>query len=127
VSNIDVGGFGLQGLSKHNFNITPFYDYKGLSLRASYNWRSRYMLTTRDVITPFDPVFQEDYGQLDASLFYQVSKNLRLGVQGVNLTNAITKTSVAIQGPDGVDDIRIIPRGWFMNDRRISMIARFNF
>ncbi|ATY32115.1 TonB-dependent receptor [Sphingomonas psychrotolerans] len=127
VSNIDVGGFGLQGLSKHNFNITPFYDYKGLSLRASYSWRSRYMLTTRDVITPFDPVFQEDYGQLDASLFYQVSKNLRLGVQGVNLTNAITKTSVAIQGPDGVDDIRVIPRGWFMNDRRISMSARFNF
>ena len=127
VSNIDVSGFGLQGLSKHNFNITPFYDYKGLSMRASYSWRSRYMLTTRDVITPFDPVFQEDYGQLDASVFYQVSKNLRLGVQGVNLTNAITKTSVAIQGPDGVDDIRIIPRGWFMNDRRISMIARFNF
>ncbi|WP_171982463.1 TonB-dependent receptor [Sphingomonas sp. LM7] len=127
VSNIDVSGFGLQGLSKHNFNITPFYDYKGLSLRGSYSWRSRYMLTTRDVITPFDPVFQEDYGQLDASLFYQVSKNLRLGVQGVNLTNAITKTSVAIQGPDGVDDIRIIPRGWFMNDRRFSMIARFNF
>jgi TonB-dependent receptor len=127
VSNIDVSGFPLQGLSKHNFNITPFYDYKGLSLRASYVWRSRYLLTTRDVIVPFDPVFQEDYGQLDASIFYQVTPQLRLGVQGVNLTNSVTKTSVAVEGPDGADDIRIIPRGWFMNDRRISMIARFSF
>jgi TonB-dependent receptor len=127
VSNIDVSGFPLQGLSKHNFNITPFYDYKGLSLRASYVWRSRYLLTTRDVIVPYDPVFQEDYGQLDASIFYQVTPQLRLGVQGVNLTNSVTKTSVAVEGPDGADDIRIIPRGWFMNDRRISMIARFSF
>ena len=126
-SNVNVSGFGLQGLSKHNFNVTPFYDYKGLSLRASYAWRSRYLLTTRDVITPFDPVFQEDYGQLDASVFIQASKNLRLGIQGVNLTNSITETSVAVQGPGGVDDVRIVPRGWFMNDRRFSAIARFNF
>lgn len=127
VSNIDVSGLGLQGLSRHNFNITPFYDYRGFSIRASYAWRSQYLLTTRDVITPFDPVLQEAYGQLDASVFMQVTRNLRLGFQGVNLTNSITKTSVAVQGPDGVDDIRIIPRGWFMNDRRISAIARFNF
>lgn len=127
VSNIDVSGFPLQGLSKHNFNITPFYDWKGFSLRASYAWRSRYLLTTRDVITPFDPVFQEAYGQLDASVFYQVNRHLRLGFQGVNLNNAVTKTSVAVQGPGGVNDIRIVPRGWFMNDRRISAIARFNF
>lgn len=127
VSNVDVSGFPLQGLSKHNFNITPFYDYKGLSLRASYAWRSRYLLTTRDVITPFDPVFQESYGQLDASIFYQVTPNLRLGFQGVNLTSSLTKTSVAVQGPNGVDDIRIVPRGWFVNDRRISAIVRFNF
>ncbi|KQT32711.1 hypothetical protein ASG29_13350 [Sphingomonas sp. Leaf412] len=127
VSNLNVSGFGLQGLSKHNFNVTPFYDYKGLSLRASYAWRSRFLLTTRDVITPFDPVFQEDYGQLDASLFIQATRNLRLGIQGVNLTNSLTKTSVAVQGPGGADDVRIVPRGWFMNDRRFSAIARFNF
>jgi TonB-dependent receptor len=127
VSNLDVSGFQLQGLSKHNFNITPFYDWKGFSIRASYAWRSQYLLTTRDVITPFDPVFQEAYGQLDASVFMQVTRNLRLGFQGVNLTNSVTKTSVAVQGPNGTDDIRIIPRGWFMNDRRISAIARFNF
>jgi TonB-dependent receptor len=128
ISNVDVSGFPLERLSKHTFNITPFFDYKGFSIRGSYNWRSRYMLTTRDVITPFDPVFQEDYGQLDASVFYQVTPQLRLGVQGVNLMNSITKTSVAVDADLGpAEDIRIIPRGWFMNDRRISMLARFNF
>ncbi len=127
VSNVDISGFPLERLSKHNVNITPFFDYQGLSLRASYSWRSRYLLTPRDVIVPYDPVFQEDYGQLDASIFYQVTPQFRLGVQGVNLTNSITKTSVAVEGPGGADDIRIIPRGWFMNDRRISAIARFSF
>lgn len=127
VSNLDVSGFPLQGLSKHQFNVTPFLDFGALSMRASYSWRSRFLVTTRDVITPFDPVFQEAYGQLDASIFVQATPKLRLGFQGVNLTNSITKTSVAVQGPDGADDIRIVPRGWFMNDRRISAIARFSF
>lgn len=126
VSNVDVSGFPLQGLSKHNFNITPFFDYKGLSVRASYNWRSQYLLTTRDVIVPYDPVFQEAYGQVDASVFMQVTPKFRLGVQGVNLTNSITKTSVAVEGPGGVDDVRIIPRGWFMNDRRFTIVARLS-
>jgi len=79
------------------------------------------------VITPFDPVLQESYGQLDGSIFYQVNRQLRLGIQGVNLTSSITKTSVAVQGPDGTSDIRVIPRGWFINDRRFSAIARFSF
>jgi outer membrane receptor protein involved in Fe transport len=76
---------------------------------------------------PYDPVFQEEYGQLDASIFFQATENIRIGVQGVNLTNSVTRTSVAVQGPDGVDDIRIVQRGWFMNDRRYSLIARFTF
>jgi TonB-dependent receptor len=122
-----IGGeaFPLQGLSKHQFNITPFIDIGPVSARASYNWRSRYLLTLRDVITPFDPIFQESYGQLDASLTWSITDQIKVGIQGVNLLNSVTKTSAAIEDQNG--EVRLVPRGWYVNDRRYTAILRFNF
>ena len=122
---IGGGAFPLQGLSKHQFNITPFIDIGPISARASYNWRSRYLLTLRDVITPFDPIFQEAYGQLDASLTWSITDSIKVGVQGVNLLNSTTKTSAAVVDQNG--DVRLVPRGWYVNDRRYTAILRFNF
>lgn len=118
-------GFPLQGLSKHTVNITPFLDVGIFSIRASYNWRSRYLLTLRDVIVPYDPIFQLSYGQLDASVAFNINEHFRVGMQGVNLLNSITKTEAAVTGPDG--EVTYVPRGWYMNDRRYSIFARFNF
>ncbi|RYD65507.1 MAG: TonB-dependent receptor [Sphingomonadales bacterium] len=117
--------FPLQGLSEHQFNITPFIDIGPVSARASYSWRSQYLLTLRDVITPFDPIFQEDYGQLDASITISITDQLKLGIQGVNLTNSVTKTSAAVTDQNG--EIRLVPRGWYVNDRRVTGMIRFNF
>jgi len=125
VSNIPGDNFPLQGLSKHTINVTPFIDVGPLSLRASYNWRSRYLLTLRDVIVPYDPIFQSAYGQLDASITWSITDQIKLGVQGVNLLNSITKTEAAVLDGDG--DVRRIPRGWYMNDRRYTAILRFSF
>lgn len=122
---ITGANFPLQGLSEHQFNITPFIDIGPVSARASYSWRSQYLLTLRDVITPFDPIFQEDYGQLDASITVSITPQLKLGIQGVNLTNSVTKTSAAVTDQNG--DVRLVPRGWYMNDRRITGMIRFNF
>lgn len=122
-----IGGesFPLQGLSKHQFNVTPFIDIGPVSARASYNWRSRYLLTLRDVITPFDPIFQESYGQLDASFTWSITDQIKLGIQGVNLLNSVTKTSAAVVDQNG--GVRLVPRGWYLNDRRYTAIVRFNF
>ncbi len=125
VPTISGENFPLQGLSKHQFNVTPFIDIGPLSARASYSWRSRYLLTLRDVITPFDPIFQEAFGQLDASLTYSVTDNIKVGIQGYNLLNSVTKTSAAVEDADG--DVRLVPRGWYMQDRRYSLMVRFNF
>lgn len=125
VSTIAGDDFPLQGLSKHTINITPFIDIGPLSARASYNWRSRYLLTLRDVITPFDPIFQSAYGQLDASITWSITDQIKFGVQGVNLLNSVTKTEAAVL--DGSGDVRLIPRGWYMNDRRYTAILRFSF
>jgi TonB-dependent receptor len=117
--------FPLQGLSTHTINFTPFIDIGQFSMRLSYNWRSRYLLTIRDVITPFDPIFQRAYGQLDGSVSINVNRHFLLGMQGVNLLNAITKTEAAVEGPDG--DVVYVPRGWYMADRRFTIFARFTF
>ncbi len=122
---ISGDNFPLQGLSKHAFNITPFIDIGPFSARASYSWRSRYLLTLRDVIVPYDPIFQEAFGQLDASITYALTDKIRIGVQAYNLTNSVTKTSAAVEDANG--DVRLVPRGWYMNDRRYSFMARFNF
>ena len=109
----------LEQLSKHNVNVQVFYEKGPLSLRAAYNWRSRFLLTSSDVIFPYYPIFNEPTGQLDASAFVTVTKGIKVGVQGVNLTNEITKTSQMFT----LDGLRG-PRSYFMNDRRFSFIIR---
>ena len=122
-STIAPGNLPLEQLSKHNVNATIFYEKGPLSMRAAYNWRSRFLLTASDAIFPFYSIFNEPTGQLDASIFYSVSDNIKIGFQGVNLTNEITETSQAYTGnPD-----LLAPRSFFTNDRRFSFVVRGQF
>lgn len=122
-STIPPGNLPLEQLSKHNVNATVFYEKGPISLRAAYNWRSRFLLTPADAIFPFFSIFNEATGQLDASAFVNVTKDIRVGVQGVNLLNEVTKTTQAFTG----DPNDLAPRSFFMNDRRFSFIMRANF
>lgn len=121
-STVDIGLLPLEGLSKHNVNLQPFWEKNDWSVRLAYSWRSEFLLTVRDVIVPFQPIINESTGQLDASLFYKMTDNITLGVQGVNLLQETIKTSAVVN-----DDLRQVPRGWFMNDRRYSLILRGSF
>ena len=112
----------FQGLSKHTVNATVFYEKGPLAMRAAYNWRSAYLITPRDDIYPFSPIWQESTGQLDASIFYSVTDNIKLGIQGVNLLDEVTRTSQVVD----YDGTRFT-RSAFRNDRRFSFIARFDF
>ena len=119
----NTGNLPLEGLSKHNANGTIFFEKGPISLRAAYNWRSRYLLTAADVIFPYTSIFQGAGGQLDASAFLNLSKAIKIGVQGVNLANSVTRTLQAYSG----DPNRLAPRSDFINDRRFSFILRGNF
>ena len=122
-SNITPGTLPLEGLSKHNFNATVFYEKGPVSIRAAYNWRSRYLLTAADVIFPYTSIYQSAGGQLDASAFLNLNKYIKVGVQGVNLANQVIRTEQAyISGSNAT-----APRSYFVNDRRFSFILRGNF
>ncbi|QUL37824.1 TonB-dependent receptor [Erythrobacter sp. JK5] len=112
----------LAGISEHTVNATIFYEKGPLSMRAAYNWRSEFLITPRDDIFPYSPIWQEDSGQLDASIFFSVTDFLKLGVQGVNLLDEVTVTSQVID----FDGTRIT-RSAFRNDRRFTFLARFDF
>ena len=112
----------LAGISKNTVNATVFYEMGPFAARAAYNWRSAFLVTPRDDIFPFSPIWQESTGQLDASIFYAVTDNIKLGVQGVNLLDEVTETSQVVD----FDGTRIT-RSAFRNDRRFTFLARFDF
>jgi TonB-dependent receptor len=123
----------LQGLSKHNFNLTLLYEKKWLSARVAYSWRSRYLQSTNaNGTSPFYtfvaspgtpglgvqtslPVYGDANGQLDAGVRFKLTDNLSVGVQGTNLLNTTTKTSMG-----GYPGGELHTRSWFQADRRIS-------
>ncbi|MEL1251374.1 TonB-dependent receptor domain-containing protein [Aurantiacibacter gilvus] len=112
----------LAGISEHTINATLFYERGPLALRAAYNWRSEFLITPRDDIFPFSPIWQESTGQLDASIFYALTDDIKLGVQAVNLLDEVTETSQVID----FDGTRVT-RSSFRNDRRFTFLVRFDF
>ncbi len=109
-------------ISKHNFNLIGLYEKAGIQARVAYNWRSSFQLTPRDVIFPFASIYQRAGGQLDASLFYDINDNLKIGVQGVNLLDEVTVTEQTIN-----DAGLRAPRNFFRNDTRYNFILRLNY
>ncbi|MBB5712663.1 TonB-dependent receptor [Sphingomonas xinjiangensis] len=113
------GNLPLQGLSKHNFNASLFYDLGGLYARVAYSWRSEYLLTNRDCCFPFLPVMANAAGQLDGSLFYTVNPNFKIGIEAQNLLDTTTKTRFLLNG-DGLT----APRSFFKSDRQYTLSVR---
>jgi TonB-dependent receptor len=75
--------FALVGLSD-SANAVLYFDKWGLQARAAYNWRDEFLNSTNG----FDPVYVEAYGQLDASVSYEVIKGLTVFAEGINLTGS---------------------------------------
>lgn len=117
-----AGQLPLNGISEHTINGVVFYERGPFSARAAYNWRSDFLVTQRDDLFPFSPIFQESGGQLDASIFYDVTENVKLGIQGVNLLDEVTTLSTVVD----YDGTRVTSAA-FRNDRRFTFLARFNF
>lgn len=115
-----TGDLELQGQSDHTANFALMYEKYDWALRMAYNWRSEYLLTSRDVITGL-PVYNDDQGYLDASAFYNINDSIKIGLQAVNLLNTETRTFSKI------DANMKVPRTWFVDDTRYTLVLRANF
>ena len=125
VANVGTEFLPLVNLSKDNANFQLMYARGPIDARIAYSWRSRYLLTLRDVITPFSPIFNEASGQVDASFMYSIGDSVKVGIQAINLTDEITKTSQVLEAD--ADHILSAGRSWFLSDRRVSAIVRVTF
>lgn len=109
----------LEGLSEDTANLALLYEDDTFNARLAYAWRSDYLVTSRDVITNL-PVFNDEFGQLDASFFYKVNGNISVGIQGVNLTDAVTRTKIL------QDDV-LYNRSFFKSERKYSLVVKGSF
>lgn len=111
----------LQGQSDQIVNLIGTYEKDGLRVHLAYNWRSKYLLTTRDVISKA-PIWYDDHGELDGSIFYKIGDHVTVGLQAKNITNARANTLMILN-----DQLLETGRSWFVSDRRVALVLRGEF
>ena len=109
----------LEGLSKWSYNLFALYEKYGFSARLAYNWRSSYLLTT-SAANINQPVWSRSYGQLDGSIFYNVTKNIKTGVQATNLLASRTYLEVGYADRHPLYSSNV-------TDRRFAFVVRGQF
>ena len=98
--------FAVEGLSD-SANLVAFYDKNGWIARLAYNWRDEF-LSGRFDGWGANPLYTDEYGQLDAILSYTFDNGVTLFAEGFNLTDEYQRvhgraplqtTFVTQQGP----------------------------
>lgn len=75
------------GLSDNTYNATLFYERGPFAARVSYNHKSAYV---ERIERNMYPVYRDAYGQVDLAVSYQVTDNVRVELQGINITDEAT-------------------------------------
>ncbi|MGF7152022.1 TonB-dependent receptor [Sphingomonas zeicaulis] len=94
--SVDVGAdptqnvFALVGLSD-SFNITGIFEKYGASARVSYNWRDKYLSATNRGGSR-NPVFYAPFGTLDANLSYDITENIAVSLEAINILSEPVRT-----------------------------------
>lgn len=89
------GNLPMEELSENAFNIIGMYEKNGFSARLAYSWRSEYLVSVGsngfnpDFVDGSGkaaiPVYNDDYGQLDASISYTFLDNYTVTAEATNL------------------------------------------
>ncbi len=83
-------GLPIPGVSKHAFNGQLYYEYEGLETRVSYTWRNKSFAGNfgfgDGAVNRTLGIWNRSYGQLDAQIAYQVTDQIGLTLEGINLT-----------------------------------------
>ncbi len=107
-------GDPIPGNSKHAINLTGYFENDLLSARLSYNYRSSFFID----IDRAAPRNQRSTESLDGSFAVNVTKNIALTADAINLTNA------KIAQYSGTTDR---PRAIYDNGRQFYVGARLRF
>jgi len=76
-----ANGAALPYNSKHQVNVSPFYESGPVAVRATYTWRSKYFTG----VDRGDEMYVRPYKSLDVSGTYNFTNNVSLTLAGMNL------------------------------------------
>jgi outer membrane receptor protein involved in Fe transport len=118
----------MEGMSRWSYNVAAMYQAHRVEARLAWNWRERYLLTT-SAANLNEPVWMDNYGQLDGEIFYEVTDYLKVGLQGTNLLKARTYLDVGPGIPPVVPAyVPVVPRySWTDTDRTVALAVRLQF
>jgi iron complex outermembrane receptor protein len=110
----ESGGQDLVGASKNTYNVSAYYESHGFGARLAYTYRSAFFVG----LDRSTPQYQDDTGTLAASLSYDVTKNLSLNFDALNLNDPILKYYGANKDQ---------PRAFYANGRQYYFTMRVKF
>lgn len=91
-TSFDETNVAIPGLG-NSMNIVGFYESGPLEMRVAYNWRDKF-LSDAQYSSGYgwgeefsEPVFTKEYYQIDARVSYEVSEDIDVFLEGINLTN----------------------------------------
>jgi iron complex outermembrane receptor protein len=113
-NGVDNAGGPLVGDSKDTANLVGYYENDWLSVRLSYNYRSR-MLVGLDRSSD---EYQNSYNTLDASVQFNVTENAAITLDALNLTNETLKYHT---------DTETQPRAFYSNGIQLFGGVRVKF
>lgn len=119
----------VEGLSKDTYNIVGMYEKNNWSARVAYTWRSKYLVAigpngwngNNNNISWKLPVYNDDYGQVDASVSYKINDNVSVYLDAYNLTQEVTKGLID-QGAAGMQNAY-----FYSQDTRYTAGLRVSF
>lgn len=120
-----------EGVAPTTFSINPFYEHGKVSLSVSWDHTSPFVYATFTEVTGW-AAYAKSYDWVTASASYNLTKRLRVYVEGKNLTNAIVRTylnknpyAVWASGTTGTSSS--VGAGYSAYGRTVTAGIRFGF
>jgi TonB-dependent receptor len=121
-SNDQAKNLPIPGVSKNAFNVQGYFETGPFSTRLSYAWRDKSYQGNFGFGSGADVhnlgIYNEAYGQLDGQVAYEITSDLKVTLEGSNLTKEDSKSY--LQFPN-------LPLRFVSGDRRVSLGVRYRF
>lgn len=122
-SKQDAVGLGGKELpfvnnSEDTYNLVGWFENDAWSARLAYNFRSPRLMTAGNPATGMQSLYQDDYGQLDLNVTWDVTDNVSLYLNGSNITEEFQQAYLEFEEQKAFQNIY---------EARWSLGARVNF
>lgn len=105
----------MPGLAEKTYNFTVYFENDSFDARMSYNHKGEYV---ESIGYNLYPIWRDAYGQLDISIGYRLTDNIKISLKGINMTDEATS---------GYTMDPSFPTMYELSGRRISLGIRADF